>query len=98
LFVGAVNFPVLDSDSIVKYNKKEFNKVLRAYLLQETYWLDEDQNITQFEEIKRTINPNESHVQGNEARIGNLVFELRDKEWKLVFAYLNLRDDLFWKR
>lgn len=88
----------MDSDSIVKYNKKDFKKVLRAYLLQETYWLDEDQSITQFEEIKRTINPNESQVQGNEARIGNLVFELRDNNWKLVFAYLNLRDDLFWKR
>jgi len=88
----------MDSDSIVKYDKTDFKKVLRAYLLQETYWLNEDQSITQFEEIKRTIHPNASQVQGNEARIGNLEFELRDNHWKLVFAYLNLRDDLFWKR
>ena len=88
----------MDSDALVKYNKKEFNKLLRAYLLQEAYWLNEERSITHYEEIKRTIKPSESQVQENEVRIGNLVFELKDGDWKLVFAYLNIRDEDFWKR
>jgi hypothetical protein len=88
----------MDSDPIVKYDEKEFEKVIRAYLLQETYLLNEEGSITQLEEIKRTITPETSHTSENEVRIGNLVFEKRDEEWKLVFAYLNIRDENFWIR
>lgn len=83
----------MDSDPIVKYDRSNFFKAFRAYLGQSTYWESDESFISSLEEIKRITDPDTNYIQGNWARVGNLEFKNKDGHWRLVFAYLNIRDE-----
>ncbi len=77
----------LDNDPTIEYSKKNFSRVFSAFLGQ---WngLDLDGG-TELDLIKKTEIPNKDNIQGNYARIGDLVFDKQHKTWRLVFVYLN---------
>ena len=88
----------MDSDPIVKFDRINFFRVFEAYLGQETYLNENEGSISSLEEIKRRTNIDTTSVHENRARVGDLEFEKIDGNWKLVFAYLHIRDEDFWKR
>ena len=88
----------MDSDPIVKYDRTNFFKVFKAYLGQEIYWNEDEGFISSLEEIKRRTFIDSANVHENWTRVGHLEFEKIDGNWKLVFAYLQIRDEDLWKR
>jgi hypothetical protein len=88
----------MDTDPIVKFDRTNFFKVFKVYLGQETYWNENEGFISSLEEIKRLTIIDSSTVHENWTRVGDLEFEKIDGNWKLVFAYLQIRDEDLWKR
>ena len=77
----------LDDDPVIEYNKKQFIYAFNAYLSQ---WSGEDLNgTTELYDIKKAEIPKKTDVHGDEARVGDLVFNRSEKKWRLVFAYLD---------
>ena len=77
----------LDYDPTIKYSKEKFITVFGSFLNQ---WSGQDlEGTTELDEIKKTETPDETYVQKEHARVGDLVFDSTNKGWKLVFAYLN---------
>lgn len=74
-----------DSDPNIEYSKKQFPRVFYFFLGQ--YSGDQNGN-AEFDIIKSTIIPKEK-VTHNQIRIGDMVFFLTNKKWKLNFLYLN---------
>lgn len=95
--IQSTKFPLetrgtLDSDPIVKYDKKDFVRVIQKYLKQDT-GLGID-NETEFDLIKKldVYNKNDSQYNvpiENWVRVGDFEFKKEGKEWKLYFAFLN---------
>ena len=77
----------LDDDTVIEYNKKQFIYAFNTYLSQ---WNGQDLNgTTELSDIKKAEIPKKTDVNGDEARVGDLVFNRSEKKWRLVFAYLN---------
>lgn len=72
----------LDSDPIIKYNEKEFIGVFTDFLKRPSGNIENFKE-TQFDVLKSTcdLEPNQGH------RIGDIVFEKVDNNWKLAFIY-----------
>lgn len=77
----------LDDDPMVEYKKEKFATVFQAFLKQ-TSGLNLEGG-TELEEIKKATKPKEKDVDGNYARVGDLVFNKNNEGWKLTLAYLN---------
>jgi hypothetical protein len=76
----------LDNDPIIKLSENKFNMVFSLFLKQ---WNGQDLNEeTELEFIKRTGVPTDL-INAGIARVGNMVFAIKRKEWKLDFLYLN---------
>lgn len=76
-----------DYDPTVEHNKEKFVTVFQAFLKQ---WDGLNMNgTTELDYIRKTETPDETYVQKERARVGNLEFKRINNEWKLVFAYLN---------
>jgi hypothetical protein len=69
-----------DRDPIIKYEQKDFLRVLSAFLKRSNGEPDD---------IRNTEIPDTSGIFGTEARVGNLEFNYSSGKWKLTFAYLN---------
>ena len=77
----------LDDDPMVEYKKEKFATVFQAFLKQNSGLNLEGG--TELEEIKKATKPKEKDVDGNYARVGDLVFNKNNEGWKLTLAYLN---------
>ena len=84
----------MDSDPIIKYDRKKFAKVFHAYLYQSSGDIDG----TEFDEIKKTVTPDKKDIYNEQARIGDLEFKVINRQWRLAFAYLHIQDEDLWKR
>lgn len=72
----------MDSDPIIKYERKDFVKVFSAFLKQQ------ENEGTEMDNIKKTEQPDMTYFNNTEVRVGDLVFNNADGKWKLTFAYL----------
>jgi hypothetical protein len=78
----------LDDDPVNEYGKSRFYKVFQSFLSQ---WNGSDlSGSTELDAIRATAAVDKKYVNGNYARVGDLVFE-KDAVtgWRLTFAYLN---------
>ncbi|MCL9771086.1 hypothetical protein NAT47_11735 [Flavobacterium sp. HXWNR69] len=76
-----------DYDPTVEHNKEKFVSVFKSFIKQ---WNGLNMNgTTELDHIRKTETPDETYVQKEHARVGNLEFKRINNEWKLVFAYLN---------
>lgn len=78
----------LDDDPVTYYDRSGFYKVFQSFLSQ---WDGLSlRSLTELDAIKATVAVDKEDVDGNHARVGNLVFE-KDAlaGWRLTFAYLN---------
>ena len=71
----------MDSDSTIKYERRDFIKVFNAFLKQEN-------GETEWEDIKKTERPDTTYIHNTWARVGNLEFANSNGRWKLTFAFL----------
>ena len=97
--ISLTDFPLetrgeMDSDPIVKYDRKKFPKVFHAFLNQASGIIDG----TEFDLIEKTDNPDKKYIQETYDRVGDLQFKYINKQWRLTFAYLNIQDEDLWKR
>jgi hypothetical protein len=74
-----------DSDPNIEYSKKQFPRVFYFFLGQ---YSGDANGSAEFDIIKSTELPKEK-VTHDQIRIGDMVFFLTDKKWKLNFLYLD---------
>lgn len=75
----------LDSDPVIEYSKQQFPTVFNFYLKQ---WAGDEKGNTEFDIIKSTELPTNKVIH-DQSRVGDMVFYLADKKWRLRFLYLN---------
>ncbi|MFM2226102.1 MAG: hypothetical protein RJA07_2304 [Bacteroidota bacterium] len=97
--ISLTQFPLetrgeMDSDSIIKYDKKDFAKVLHAFLYSTSGVIQG----SQLDEIIQTENPDNKYVLKDWARVTDFQFRRINGKWRLTFLYLNTRDEELWKR
>ena len=88
--VTLTGFPIqtrgtYDSDPNIEYSKKQFPRVFYYFLGQ---YSGHANGSAEFDIIKSTEIPKEE-VTHDQIRIGDMVFFLTDKKWKLNLLYLN---------
>jgi len=84
------DFPIqtrgsLDSDPIIEYSKRQFPRLFNFFLKQ---WAGDENSSSEFDIIKSTEVPKDK-VTHDQVRVGDMVFFLTDKKWKLTFLYLD---------
>jgi hypothetical protein len=78
-----------DGDPIIEYSKQEFVKVFNLFLKK---WIGDGSSTTPYDIIKLTKIPAEE-ISHNQIRIGDMVFFLTNKKWKLQFLYFEYGKD-----
>ncbi len=94
--IGMTQFPlevrgVDDSQPITRYKKEEFDTIFKKILGQPVITMEGEKIITNTTKtvIKSTNTITKDHIMtGDSFRVDQMVFELKNRQWKLVRAYL----------
>lgn len=76
----------LDRDPVQRHDAAAFGRLLQRLLNQDPGLTREPQTMTDL--IRRTANVSAGNVQGNQARVGQFVFEKVDGTWMFTQAYI----------
>lgn len=94
--IGMTQFPlevrgVDDSQPVTQYKKEQFDTIFKKILDQPVVTMEGEKIITNTTKtvIKSTNTITKDHIMtGDSFRVDQMVFELKNKQWKLVRAYL----------